>query len=177
MKRSITRTSPSCSWRMRGGGEQKREETVFSASAISRGGAGDILFVAWPVRDRWELGGRKIIGTFRGTLARPTFFEAINAEDRQTERARIDGKKKRGEGEKGRNPRRKNALAAERKYTRGRCVHPGRSKTRVRAHCCAASALSAAKRGQLKRDRNFGGRKLGKFFARVVEKKKENSSN
>lgn len=61
------------------------------------------------MRDRWELGGRKIIGTFRkgeegirgrGTLARPTFFEAINAEDRQTERAGIDEKKKRERGKK-----------------------------------------------------------------------------
>lgn len=91
--------------------------------------------------------------------------------DKPSERELMEKKERRG-GKKGRNPRRKNALAAERKYTRGRCVHPGRSKTRVRAHCCAASALSAAKRGQLKRDRNFGGRKLGKFFARVVEKKK-----
>lgn len=52
------------------------------------------------MRDRWELGGRKIIGTFRGTLARPTFFEAINAEDRQTERAGIDGKKREERGKK-----------------------------------------------------------------------------
>lgn len=106
------------------------------------------------------MGGRKIIGTFRkgeegirgrGTLARPTFFEAINAEDRQTERAGIDEKKKRERGEKKRSEKR--ARRGTQIYAWPVRVHPGRLKTRarVRAHCCATFS---AKRGQLKGDRN-----------------------
>lgn len=83
------------------------------------------IFYSWRDR-RWGTGGNwadeKSSGHFgregKGTLARPTFFEAINAEDRQTERAGIDEKKGERGGKKSRNPRRKNALAAERKYTR-----------------------------------------------------------
>lgn len=100
------------------------------------------------MRDRWELGGRKIIGTFRKGEegirgGEPTFFEAINAEDRQTERAGIDEKKKRERGEKKR---------SEKRARRGTQIHawpvrvqPGRLKTRarVRAHCCATFSAAA----------------------------------